>query len=463
MKLQICGAAETVTGSCHLLTLENDYKLLLDCGLYQGADAVFDEFNHQWFFKPDEIDALILSHAHIDHCGRIPKLVKDGFKGKIICTSATRDLAAIMLLDSAHIQEGDAEYEAKKYGGKFDPLYTEWDVKQCLRYFYCVEYDNWFNVTNEVSLLFSDAGHILGSASVTLKIKEAGRETFFGFTGDVGRYNRPILKDPVPMPQLDYLICESTYGGKTHDETPENDDHFMQIIYDTCVAKRGKLIIPAFSLGRTQEILYRLDKLYNSGRLQNINVYVDSPLAMNATEIYTIHPECFDNEIHHYMSEDDSPFGWNNMRYVRKADQSKQLNVSDEPCIIIAASGMANAGRVKHHLYHQIEKAENTVLIVGYCAEGTLGQQLVQKPDTVTIFHQEKRVRAQIEVMSSMSAHADEPELLKFLANQQKEKLKKIFLVHGETKRQAAFKITLQNNQFKNVEIPKLGDIFELE
>jgi metallo-beta-lactamase family protein len=463
MKLQICGAAETVTGSCHLLTLENDYKIILDCGLYQGSDDNFETFNKQWFFNPEEIDVLVLSHAHIDHCGRIPKLVKDGFKGKIFCTSATRDLAAIMLLDSARIQQSDAEYESKKYGKNQQPLYTEWDVKQCLRYFYCVEYDNWFPITQDIKLLFADAGHILGSASVTLKIKENDNETTFGFSGDIGRYKRPILRDPAPMPELDYLICESTYGGKTHEETPENDDHFMQIIFDTCVAKRGKLIIPAFSLGRTQEILFRLDKLHNSGRLSNIRVFVDSPLAMNATEIYTIHPECFDDEISEYMETDDNPFGWNNMHYVRNAEQSKNLNHSEDPCIIIAASGMANAGRVKHHLFHQIDKPENTVLIVGYCAEGTLGQQLVQKPDSVTIFHQEKKVRAQIEVMSSMSAHADEPEMLRFLSNQSKSKLKKIFLVHGEPKRQEAFKTTLLKEQFQQIEIPALGAIFELE
>lgn len=463
MKLQICGAARTVTGSCHLLTFNDDFKIILDCGLYQGSDENFDTFNNEWFFKPSEIDVLILSHAHIDHCGRIPKLVKDGFKGKIICTSATRDLAAIMLLDSAHIQQSDAEYESRKYGNKIKPLYTEWDVKQCLRYFYCVEYDNWFKINDNISMLFADAGHILGSASITLKITENNKETYLGFSGDIGRYKRPILKDPSPMPQLDYLICESTYGGKTHEDTPENDDHFMQIIFDTCVAKRGKLLIPAFSLGRTQEILYRLDKLYNSGRLQNIHVYVDSPLAMNATEIYTIHPECYDDEISNYMKRDDNPFGWNNLKYVRDAEQSKRLNTSEEPCIIIAASGMANAGRIKHHLYHQIENPQNTVLIVGYCAEGTLGQQLVQKPEKVNIFHHEKKVKAQIEVMSSMSAHADEPELLHFLSNQDKSELKKIFLVHGELKRQEALKSTLLGKNFMNVEIPELGAIFEIE
>jgi metallo-beta-lactamase family protein len=462
MKLQICGAAQTVTGSCHLLTLENNFKVLLDCGLYQGHEDELEDFNSQWFFNPSEIDILILSHAHIDHSGRIPKLVKDGFRGKIYCTSATRDLAAIMLLDSAKIQESDAEYEARKFKKPQKPLYTQIDAKNCLKHFICTEYDNWFSVNDSIEVLFSDAGHILGSATVALKIKENGKETLLGFSGDIGRYNRPILNDPAPMPALDYFICESTYGGKTHEETPESDEHFLKIIYDTCVSKGGKLIIPAFSIGRTQEILYRLDKMYTSGKLQNINVYVDSPLAMNATEIFVIHPECFDDEIHEYMQKDENPFGWNNMHYVKDANQSKALNTSTEPCIIIAASGMANAGRVKHHLFHQLDKPQNTVLIVGYCAQGTLGQKLVDKPESVNIFHQEIKVRATIEVMSSMSAHADQPELLQFISNQHPDKLQKIFLVHGEIKKQEVYKAALLTKQYKSVEIPSLGEIFEL-
>lgn len=462
MKLQICGAAQTVTGSCHLLNLENGFNILLDCGLYQGRDDEFENFNKQWFFKPSEIDVLILSHAHIDHCGRIPKLVKDGFRGKVYCTSATRDLAAIMLMDSAHIQESDAEYETKKLKKTVKPLYNQYDAKNCLKYFRTIEYDNWFSIKDNVKVLFSDAGHILGSATVTLKVIENDKETMLGFTGDIGRYNRPVLNDPKEMPLLDYLICESTYGGKKHEETPESDEHFLNIIYDTCIKKRGKLLIPAFSVGRTQELLFRLDKLYTAGKLENIPVYVDSPLAMNATEIFIIHPECFDEEINEYIRTDENPFGWNNMHYVRKAEHSKRLNASEEPCIIISASGMANAGRIKHHLLHQIDKEENTVLIVGFCAQGTLGQKLTQKPETIKIFGEEKRVRAKIEVLSSMSAHADEPEMLQFISNQDKQKLKKIFLVHGEPERQEAFKSTLISNAYQFVEIPELGNIFEL-
>lgn len=462
MQLQICGAAKTVTGSSHLITLENGFKILLDCGLYQGHEDEFESFNHQWMFQPTSLDALILTHAHIDHCGRIPKLVKDGFKGKIYCTSATRDLAVIMLLDSAHIQENDARYESEKFDNHIKPLYTELDAKESLKYFFTVEYDNWFKINEQLSFLFTDSGHILGSAAVSLKINENEKETLFGFTGDVGRYNRPILKDPTPMPALDYLICESTYGGKKHEATPESDERFLEIIKDTLINRKGKLIIPAFSLGRTQEILYRLDKLHTSGKLEHVTVYVDSPLSMKATDIYQLHSECFDEEISKYMLQDENPFGWNNMHYIRKAEQSKQLNTSEEPCIIIAASGMANAGRIKHHIYHQIEKAQNTILIIGFCAQGTLGQRLADKPDTIDIFYQQKKVRAQIEVMSSFSAHADEPELLQYLSTQDKERLKKIFLVHGETERQLDFKDTLIKHQYKNIVIPRLGEIFEL-
>ncbi|MBK6274704.1 MAG: MBL fold metallo-hydrolase [Saprospirales bacterium] len=462
MKLQICGAAQTVTGSCHFITLDNGYKILLDCGLYQGHEDELEDFNSRWLFKPSDIDVLVLSHAHIDHCGRIPKLVKDGFRGQIICTSATRDLSSIMLLDSAHIQESDAKHDSKRQHKNIKPLYTEKDSKICLRYFTSIEYDIWHPINEFVKVQFLDAGHILGSASVTLKITENNKETVFGFSGDVGRYNRPVLKDPVQMPALDYLICESTYGGKKHEETPESDEKFLQIIKDTILTKKGKLIIPAFSIGRTQEILYRLDKLYTEGRLENIKVFVDSPIAINATDVFIMHPECFDEEMHQFLMTDDNPFGWKNMKYVKTVEESKALNESNQPCMIIAGSGMANAGRVKHHIFHQVDQDKNTILIVGYCADGTIGQRLIQKPETIKIFGIEKKVAAQIEVMSSMSAHADEPELLQFVSNQDKEKLKSIFLVHGELKRQEAFKTALQNNNFKKIIIPELGDEFEL-
>lgn len=464
MQLQFCGAAGTVTGSCHLLTLDDGTRILLDCGLYQGHEDEMEAFNQQWFFKPAEIDVLVLSHAHIDHSGRIPRLVKDGFKGKIFCTSATRDLCAIMLMDSARIQESDAEHESRRRHRNIRPLYTEYDARQSLNLFRTVEYNTWFWIEKNVKVLFRDAGHILGSASVTLAIVgDDGKETVLGFTGDIGRYSRPILKDPEDMPACDYLISESTYGGLKHEEGPEDIRKFMNIIRDTCLRQRGKLIIPAFSIGRTQEILFRLNNLHNSGELPDIPVYVDSPLAMNATEIFRIHPECMDEEINRFLLEDDNPFGWNNMRYVKNTEQSKALNRSDEPCIIISASGMAEAGRIRHHIYHHITDPDNTILIVGYCAVGTLGEKLVKRPDRIKLFGEELPVMARIEVISSMSAHGDEPEMLRFLNNQDRNKLRKLFLVHGEPKRQEAFQKTLSAEGFLHIEIPKLGDVFELK
>ncbi|MGI9553853.1 MAG: MBL fold metallo-hydrolase, partial [Thermodesulfobacteriota bacterium] len=316
MEIKFCGAARTVTGSAHLLTLNNGYKILLDCGLYQGRDEEFDEFNENWMFDPSDIDCLVLSHAHIDHCGRIPKLVKDGFTGKIVCTSATRDLCAIMLMDSAKIQEKDAEYLNKKNRkkGKAEnakPLYTSEDVYYSIKKFVGIGYEKWYRINENVSVYLRDCGHIFGSTNVTLRIREDGKTVDFGFSGDIGRPNRPILKDPKQMEDLDYLICESTYGGETHNDLPHDEEALLNVMFDTCVRKKGKLIIPAFSVGRTQEIVYMLDQLETADLLPTIPFYVDSPLAINATEIFQLHPECFDTEILEYMIDDPNPFGFN--------------------------------------------------------------------------------------------------------------------------------------------------------
>ncbi|MEO1627247.1 MAG: MBL fold metallo-hydrolase, partial [Bacteroidota bacterium] len=309
MKIKFCGAARQVTGSAHLITLDDGYTILLDCGLYQGNDKDMQHFNSNWYFPPKSIDCLILSHAHIDHSGRLPKLVKDGFSGNIYCTHATRQLCALMLLDSAKIQERDAEYFNKRQARKKkgvkkpfrNPLYTPKDVPVALQQFVSLSYGRWYKIRHNVTLCFRDAGHILGSASVTLRIKEGDREITFGFTGDIGRPNRPILRDPIPMPKLDYLVMESTYGAKDHDEPPAESVRLLEIIRKTCLEKKGKLIIPAFSVGRTQEIVYMLDQMETAGQLPHIPVYVDSPLAVNATTIYGAHPECFDNDLHEYM------------------------------------------------------------------------------------------------------------------------------------------------------------------
>ncbi|MBK6902735.1 MAG: MBL fold metallo-hydrolase [Saprospirales bacterium] len=469
MKLKFCGAAQTVTGSAHLIELEDGTKILLDCGLYQGREENMSSFNETWLFNPEELDCVILSHAHIDHCGRLPKLVKDGFKGTIFSTHATRSLCTIMLLDSAKIQEKDAEYEnkklAKKKGAKAqeaEALYTAEDVTRCMKLFFSVGYEKWFSVNENVEVMFRDAGHILGSASVSLTIKENGRTIRLGFSGDVGRPDRPILRDPKPMPaDLDYLICESTYGDRDHDEKPAEEERFLSIIRKTCVDRRGKLIIPAFSVGRTQEIVYILDQLQAAGQLPQIPVYVDSPLAVNATTIYATHPECYDEQLSHYLLSDPNPFGFNNLHYVTATEDSKKLNTMEDPCIIISSSGMANAGRIRHHLFNGIDDAKNTVLIVGYCSPDTPGGMLRNGVNALKLFGEWKFVKAEVEIMDSFSAHGDRNELLDFIRENLKT-MTRLFLVHGETPAQDGFKALLEQNGFTKVATPELGETYEI-
>ena len=478
MEVKFCGAAGHVTGSAHLLTLDNGYKILLDCGLYQGGDSDMKDFNENWYFKPAEIDLLILSHAHIDHCGRIPKLVKDGFDGDIICTHATRSLCAIMLLDSAKIQEREAEWHnkrelkkkkrknkksktAKKIELK-EPLYVSEDVPPAMGKFVGIGYNRWHRVSEDVSLLFRDAGHILGSASVTLKLNDGGKEIMFGFTGDIGRPDRPILRNPQLMPQVDYLITESTYGAKDHAAKPAEEERFLSIIKKTCVENKGKLIIPAFSVGRTQEIVYMLDQMETAGMLPSIPVYVDSPLAVNATQVFGAHPECYDNDLNEYLLVDDNPFGFNKLQYVREVAVSKSLNETDEPCIIISASGMMNAGRIRHHIFNSMDKEKNTLLIVGYCSPNTLGGIIRSGVDRIKLFGEWKDLNMKIEIMDSFSAHADRGEMVDFMKHQKK-RLKQLFLVHGDPERQMEFKKLLKKEGFKKVTIPSLTEEIKLK
>ncbi len=467
MKVKFCGAAGTVTGSSHLITLDGGYNILLDCGLYQGNEPAYEDFNLNWSFDPEEIDVLVLSHAHIDHCGRIPKLVADGFKGDIICTHATRNLCGIMLLDSAFIQEKDVEYVNRRRNKKglasVRPLYTIEDAKICGNQFIGIGYEKWFTINDNVQVLLRDAGHILGSASVTLKIKTAnGDIKYLGFSGDIGRPHRPILRDPLPMPQLDYLITESTYGGMVHQSAPNEKEDLLGVINKACIDKQGKLIIPAFSVGRTQEIVYMLDQLEKEGLLPHIPVYVDSPLAIDATEIFLMHPGCYDSDLTDYMSTDPNPFGFKKLKYIRKVEHSKLIKKQQGAAIIISASGMMSAGRVKHHLSNHIEDPNNTILVVGYCGAGTLGRQIVDGAEEVRIFGEIKKVKAEVVIMNSFSAHGDNDEMLQFIDNQNRDRLKTIFLVHGEEKRQLTFKHNLKEQGFNKVIIPKLDEEYEL-
>jgi metallo-beta-lactamase family protein len=467
MKIKFCGAAKNVTGSSHLITLDSGVKILLDCGLFQGDSKTDWESNTTWHVIPAEIDYLILSHAHIDHTGRVPLLVKDGFKGNIICTHATLSLATLMLLDSGFIQEREVEYWNKRqlrknprFNQLREPLYTVEHVQPAIDQFISVGYDQWFRVNNDVSVLFSDAGHILGSASVTLKINEGGKERIVGFTGDIGRPNRPILRDPKPMPPVDILISESTYGDKLHEDGPDQADRFLRIIKET-IEKRGKMIIPAFSVGRTQEIVYMLDQMQTSGLLPEIPVYVDSPLATDATDVFRSHPECFDAQMHKYMLTDSNPFGFKMLKFIQSVDESKALNNNDNPCIIISSSGMMNAGRVKHHLYNNIENPRNTFLMVGYCSPGTPGGKLRAGATTIRLYGEELQVKARIEKMDSFSAHGDQKEMYDFLINQ-KDSAKRVFLVHGEESVQNVFKSFLLEKGFSHIDIPNEGQEYIL-
>lgn len=467
MVIKFWGAARTVTGSMHLLELQDGRKILLDCGLYQGGGEAAEELNKHWPCEPSEIDMLILSHAHIDHCGNIPHLVKDGFEGRIYCTHATFDLATIMLQDSAKIQEMDAMHDNKwrlRKGLKpVEPLYTVKDVAPALNNFYTLPYGKWTKLDDGIELLFLDAGHMLGSATVSLKINEGGRIIRLGFTGDIGRKDAMLLKDPVPMPPCDYLISESTYGGHVHESIPDSEERLLRVIHETCVQKRGKLVIPAFSVGRTQNLVYTMNRLYNDRRLPKIPVYVDSPLSFNATQVFQMHPECFDEETADYMRTDPDPFGFNGLHYIRDAEDSKELNASTEPMVIVSASGMITAGRILHHVAHTIEESKNTILIVGYCAKGTLGEKLVNGADEITVHGESHRVRAKIEKLNAYSGHADQPELYQYIReSQHPDKIKTIFLVHGEEERTEAFQEYLSGNGYKDVYIPRRGEVIEI-
>jgi len=465
--LSFYGAAGDVTGSAHLITLWDGFRFLLDCGLFQGSEDEAEAMNSHWGFDPMQVDAVVLSHAHIDHCGRLPKLVKDGFRGNIYCTHATRSLALIMLLDSAKIQEYDAEFDAKwsKKKGKNvyrAPLYNTEDVYQAVAQMVSIDYERSYKIHPDVKLVFKDAGHILGSASINLELKlPDGSEKRIAFTGDIGRPDRPILKDPVSMTPADIVITESTYGGRKHPAKTVEHDKLLDIIFRTCVLEKGKLLIPAFSLGRTQEIVYLLNKMHHEDKLPSIPVFVDSPLSVNATRIFRMHPECYDASTKEFVTFDPDPFGFNGLTYITDVTLSKSLNSRHEPCVIISSSGMANAGRIRHHIANNIESSKNTILIAGYCAPGTLGHILKSGPEWITLFGEKLRVRAQIETMDSFSAHGDEDEMLSFLSNQ-KPSAEKIFLVHGNDESRDAFKNLLQENGFENIVLPTFGETFTL-
>jgi metallo-beta-lactamase family protein len=460
MKIAFHGAARVVTGSKHLISLNNGKKYLLDCGMFQGMGPQTDVLNRNWGFTPAQVTTLILSHAHIDHSGLIPKLVRDGFTGKIFCTPATLELTGVLLEDSAGIQEDDIKYTNKRRKAEgqpyLQPLYDTDDARRAMEHFVSVEYDTWHPIDEDVQVLYTDAGHIIGSAAVHLKIKEEGKEYHITFSGDVGRYKDVILRSPEVFPQADYILIESTYGNSLHDPVSTTPDMLLDWIVKTCLKKKGKLIIPAFSVGRTQELLFALNGLEEQGRLPPLDYYVDSPLSVAATEIVKHYPQYFNKTIQKVLENDKDPFAFRGLKFIKTVDESKLLNYRSDPFVVISASGMADGGRVVHHISNNIENSRNTILLVGYCEPHSLGGRLMAGAKEVHIFGVLHEVHAEVGSIRSMSAHGDYEDLTQFLACQDPRQVKTLFVVHGEYDVQQAFRDRLIRKGFTDVEIPEL-------
>lgn len=466
MTITFHGAARNVTGSKHLIQLKDGTSILLDCGMFQGMGEHTEDFNEHFGFNPKKVNHLILSHAHIDHCGLIPRLVAQGFRGQIFCTSATMDLARILLMDSAKIQVQDNEYSNKHRQKKGLPLlkalYTEEEAMESLRLFKIVDYHQEYEISPSVKFQFTDAGHVVGSAAVHLSINEEGRQTHITFSGDVGRYGDMILKSPQTYPQADYILLESTYGDSLHKDIGPIEDALLEVIKNTCEIGKGKVIIPAFSVGRTQELLHALNALELKGKLPDLRYYVDSPLSEKATMVLMDHPEEYNNAVNKVLRVDPNPFGFKGLRFVQSTEESIALNNDPTPCVIISSSGMAEAGRVKHHIKNNISSPNCTILIVGYCEPNSLGGHLARGDREVFIFGERYEVRAAVKSIKSMSAHGDYEDLLHFVSCQDPKKVKKVFLVHGEYSVQQHFRERLQEKGFAAVEIPYQHEKIEL-
>jgi len=468
MEISFHGAAQTVTGSQHLLTV-NGKRILLDCGLYQGKRDEARRRNREFPFAPAAIDAVVLSHGHIDHSGNIPNLVKQGFRGPVVCTTATADLCGAMLLDSGHIQEEDVEYvnrQRRKFGEPpVEPIYTQEDAAAALNYFEGIEYERPYELLPGVTLIFYDAGHMLGSAIVALDLRPGKSEPQrrLVFTGDLGRPHVPILRDPTILTAADILLIESTYGSRTHPPLEESTGALQQVIKRTA-ARGGKVIIPSFAVERTQFLVYLLNKLYHQGDLPNIPIFVDSPLAVNVTDVFRRHPEYFDDETRDFLRRDadGDVFDFKQLRYIREVEESKRLHGLKGPAVIISASGMAEAGRIQHHLKNNIEDSRNTVLIVGWQAPNTLGRRLVERAPEVKIFGMKYQLEAEVVTLNGFSGHADQPGLLSW-AQGFKERPERTFVVHGDPEAAQALAERLrQDLGYRQVMIPALHQTVEI-
>lgn len=468
MKIQFLGAAREVTGSQHILKV-NSKKILLDCGLFQGKREESTKKNREFLVPPSDIDAVILSHAHIDHSGNLPNLTKQGFHGPIYATHATHDLCTHMLLDSAYIQEKESDYLRRRFEKKgkkpkfpIEPLYTTDDATAALKHFVSFGYDHPFEVAPGVTASFRDAGHILGASIIVLLIddRETKKQTILVYTGDLGRKNLPILRDPTPIERADILIIESTYGNRFHANIADIEDTLAKLVNETA-KKGGKIIVPAFAVERTQEVIYHMHMLFERKLIPDIPIFVDSPLAVNVTEVFTSHPECFDKETwKEFINNQKNPFGFGRLKYITDVEDSKALNEAKGPMMIISSAGMCENGRILHHLKNNIGDPRNTILAVGYMAKDTLGRKLVDGMKVVNIFGEPYDVRAKVVMLDAFSAHADRSDLLDFISKIKG--LKKIFLVHGEEEQQDALKKILIEEGYGDVETPERGQEFEI-
>jgi metallo-beta-lactamase family protein len=470
MKIRFLGAVKGVTGSCHLIQVQGK-NIMLDCGMYQGKD---EDLNPEEFeINPSEINCLLLSHSHIDHSGRIPLLVKQGFRGDIYCSKPTYDLCEIMLIDSAHIQETEAEWKnskAKRSGKKLvEPLYTQQDALESLQYFKPVLYDQIINIDENITVRFNDAGHILGSSIIEILIKDEEYLKLV-YSGDLGMHEKPLLKDPATIQKADYLIMEATYGDRIHENIEKRTEELINIILKT-TRRGGSVIIPSFAVGRTQELIYELNKYYDShldkigtkeNELKKIPVYIDSPLAMKATEVFIRNAHAFDNEAKDYIMKGDNPLNFENLHFTQSAEESKKLNFSNEPKIIISASGMCEAGRIRHHLKHNLWRKEASIVFVGYQAEGTLGRRLLEGVKKVKLFGEDIAVNAEIYNIEGFSGHADKVALLNWIEGF-KEKPGQIFIVHGEPEAKEAFAKEVKNKFNINCIVPEYNVVYDIK
>ncbi len=466
MKIKFIGAAREVTGSKSLITLDNGKKILLDCGMFQGKGQETDAMNRDLGFEPRELDHIILSHAHIDHSGLIPYVYKLGFRGSVVCTNATRDLCAIMLADSGHIQESDTQMHNKKRARQglepVEPIYKKEDAVNCMELFIGTAQNRKFYLNDSVKVRFTTTGHVLGAGAALIEITENGKVTKIAYTGDIGRPSGRILKAPEPFAQCDYLITEATYGNRLHPQLQDAEKELLRVVTET-FNRGGKLIIPSFAIGRTQELVYSLNNFFNEGLLPKVQIYVDSPLAINATDIFRLHPECFNNDVLDVIQFDSDAFGFNTLHYVKTSDESKKLNFIKKPCVIISASGMMEAGRIKHHLANNISNPANTILAVGYCAPRTLGAKILRGEEVVSIFGTHYKVNANIERIEAFSGHGDYNEMLDYLSCQDKSQIKKTFLVHGDYDAQLFYRDRMKEAGFGAIEIPEAGNEFVLD